>query len=211
MSLFAELQLGVAASVLFCVVVLTVMVIRTFAFGKRPTYAHPQGSRFSGVVYAFGQGMLPWEKETAAKHIWTYIGGILYHFGIFVAILFLAAALLRISISATLLQAIRILLTIGLVSGVTLLVKRTLKPHMRFLSGGDDYLANVLVDLFLLSALAATFKENASVVFSAIAIIIFIYIPFGKIRHCVFFFYSRILFGDFFGRRGVIPHLSNKA
>ena len=211
MSLFAILQLGVAASVLFCLVVLTVMVARTFAFGKRPTYANPQGNRFSGVVYAFGQGMLPWEKETAARHIWTYIGGILYHLGIFAAMLFLATVLLRISLFNALLQIVRVLLVIGLVSGVALLVKRRLKPHMRFLSGGDDYLANVLVDLFLLSALGATLKENASVVFSVIAIIIFLYIPFGKIRHCVFFFYSRILFGDFFGRRGVIPHPSNKA
>jgi nitrate reductase gamma subunit len=211
MSLFAILQLGVAASALFCLVVLTVMVIRTFAFGKRPTYANPQGNRFSGVVYAFGQGMLPWEKETAARHIWTYIGGILYHFGVFAAMLFLVTVLLRISLFNALLQIVRILLVIGSVSGVALLVKRMLKPHMRFLSGGDDYLANVLVDLFLLSALGATFQENASVVFFAIAIIIFLYIPFGKIRHCVFFFYSRILFGDFFGRRGVIPHPSNKA
>lgn len=198
------------ASVLFCIVVLTVMLIRTFAFGQRPIYAHPQGSRFSGIVYALGQGMLPWEKETASRHIWTYIGGILYHLGILIAFLFLATVLLRISLTATLLQLIRIMLFLGLVSGVALFIKRIFKPHMRLLSGGDDYLANILVDLLLLSALATIFNENVSFVFSVIAIIIFIYIPFGKIRHCVFFFYSRILFGDFFGKRGVLPHPSKK-
>ncbi|MGB2696422.1 MAG: hypothetical protein WBD28_01025, partial [Candidatus Zixiibacteriota bacterium] len=72
-------------------------------------------------------------------------------------------------------------------------------------------LANILVDLLLLSALAATFAKTLFVPFAVIAIIIFVYIPFGKIRHCVFFFYSRILFGDFFGRRGVIPHPSRKS
>jgi len=161
-------------------------------------------------VYALGQGMLPWEKETASRHIWTYIGGILYHLGIFMAFLFLAMVLLRISLSTALLQLMRIMLFIGSVSGVALLIKRILKPHMRLLSGGDDYLANVLVDLFLLSALAATFAETLFVPFAVIAIIIFIYIPFGKIRHCVFFFYSRIIFGDFFGKRGVLPHPSRK-
>jgi nitrate reductase gamma subunit len=211
MNLFTLLQLSLAASVLFCAVLLTVMVLRTFTFGKRPTYAHPRGSRLSGAVYAFTQGMLPWEKETASRHIWTYIGGILYHLGIFGAMLFLVMVLLRISLSATLLQVMRILLLLGLVSGMTLLIKRIFKPHMRFLSCGDDYLANILVDLLLLSALATTFNENVSFIFSVMAIIIFIYIPFGKIRHCVFFFYSRILFGDFFGRRGVIPHSSEKA
>lgn len=211
MSLFAVLKLGVLASVLFCLVVLTVMLLQTFTFGRRPTYAHPQGSSFAGIVYAFGLGMLPWEKESAAQHIWTYAGGILYHAGILMAMLFLATVLLRISLPATLLQAVRILLIIGVVSGVALLIKRILQPHMRFLSGGDDYLANVLVDLLLLLALTATFTETMLVPFPVIAIITFIYIPFGKLRHCVFYFYTRVLFGVFFGRRGVLPHPSKKA
>jgi hypothetical protein len=211
MSIFAVLKLGVAGSVLFCLVALTLMVMRTFAFGRRPTYAHPRGSSFAGIVYAFGLGMLPWEKESAGKHIWTYTGGILYHVGILMAMLFLATVLLRISLTQTFLQAVRILLVIGLISGVALIIKRILKPPMRFLSGGDDYLSNILVDLYLLFALAATFAETMLIPFLAVAIIIFIYIPFGKIRHCVFFFYSRVLFGDFFGKRGVVPHPSKKA
>jgi nitrate reductase gamma subunit len=210
MSIFAVLKLGVAASVLFCLVILTVTVMRTFAFGRRPTYAHSRGSGFGGILYAFGPGMLPWEKESAAKHIWTYWGGILYHAGILTAMMFLVTVLLGISPPQTFLQPVRILLLIGLISGVALLVKRTLKPQMRFLSGGDDYLANILVDLLLFFALAATFAEAMLVPFLAVAIIIFIYVPFGKLRHCVFFFYTRILFGDFFGKRGVVPHPTRK-
>ena len=60
--------------------------------------------------------MLPWEKESAAKHIWTYMGGILYHLGILIAMLSLATLLLRISLSAALLQVLRALLFIGLAS-----------------------------------------------------------------------------------------------
>lgn len=211
MSLLAVLKLGVAASVLFCLIVLTVILLQTFTFGRRPTYAHPRGSSFAGIVYAFGRGMLPWEKESAAKHIWTYVGGILYHIGILIAMLFLATVLLDISLSATFFLSVRILLVIGVVCGVMLLIKRMLKPQMRSLSSGDDYLANSLVDLLLLLALIATFTETILVPLLAIAIVIFIYIPFGKLRHCVFFFYSRILFGTFFGKRGVVPHPSKKA
>ena len=210
MSLFALLKLGVAASALFCLVVLTLLVARTFSFSRKPTYANPSGSSFAGILYAFGPGMLPWEKESAAKHIWTYVGGILYHLGILVAMLFLATVVLHISVSATFLQAGRILLVVGLVCGVALLVKRMLKPQMRSLSSGDDYLANMLVDLLLLSALVSTSTGTVQIAFLAIAIIIFVYIPFGKLRHCAFFFYSRILFGEFFGRRGVLPHPSKK-
>ncbi|MGB7061643.1 MAG: hypothetical protein WBF13_04730 [Candidatus Zixiibacteriota bacterium] len=162
-------------------------------------------------MYAFGPGMLPWEKESAAKHIWTYMGGILYHVGILMAMLFLATVVLHISLFAPFLQAARILLFIGVVCGVALLIKRILKAQMRSLSSGDDYLANSLVDLFLLSALTSTFTETVHMAFLFVAIIIFVYIPFGKLRHCAFFFYSRILFGEFFGRRGVLPHPSKKA
>jgi nitrate reductase gamma subunit len=210
MSPFTLLKPGVAASVLFCIVALAVILKRTLAFGRRQTYARPRGSSFAGIVYAFGRGMLPWEKESASKHILTYIGGILYHLGILTAMLSLAAVLLGVSLSPTLLQAVRIMLLISAVSGVALLIKRLLKPQMRSLNSGDDYLANILVDLFLLSALAATFAETMLVPFLVVAIITFIYIPFGKLRHCVFFFYSRILFGVFFGRRGVVPHPSRK-
>ena len=211
MSLLPILKLGVAASALFCLVMLTVLVARTLAVGRRPTYAQPRGSSFAGILYAFGSGMLPWEKESAAKHIWTYIGGILYHLGILVAMLFLATVVLGMPLSATFLAAARVLLVIGAVCGVALLIKRMLKAQMRSLSSGDDYLANVLVDLLLLSTLMSTFSEAVQMVFLVMAVIMFLYIPFGKLRHCAFFFYSRILFGQFFGRRGVLPHPSKKA
>lgn len=154
--------------------------------------------------------MLPWEKESAAKHIWTYMGGILYHIGILVTMLFLATLLLRISFPMIFLYLARVLLAISLFCGVALLIKRILKPHLRSLSSGDDYWANFLVDFFILLALISTYAEKVLIPFLIIAIITFIYIPFGKLRHCVFFFYSRIIFGTYFGKRGVLPHLSRK-
>lgn len=150
--------------------------------------------------------MLPWEKESAAKHIWTYIAGILYHVGILTGMLFLVTVLLRISLPVVILEMVRITLAVGMVGGLALLIKRITQPHMRILSDGGDYLANIIIDLLILSALATTFTETMLVPFSTIAIITFIYVPFGKIRHCVFFFYTRVLFGDFFGKRGVLPH-----
>jgi nitrate reductase gamma subunit len=205
------LKWGVAASALFCLTILLIIIARTLALGRIPTYARATGSSLAGIVYAFGLGMLPWEKESAAKHIWTYIGGILYHLGTLTAILFLATIVLNISVPDMLLQPGRILLAMGLVSGVALLIKRLLKPQMRSLSSADDYLSNILVDLLLLSALAATFVQSALVLFMIVAICTFVYVPFGKLRHCAFFFYSRILFGSFFGRRGVLPHPSREA
>jgi hypothetical protein len=88
---------------------------------------------------------------------------------------------------------------------VGLLLKRSVFGYMRHISGPDDFIANALVDLFLLSALLNSFLGGLQSFFWGAAIILFLYIPLGKIRHCFFFFYSRILFGVFFGRRGVYP------
>ena len=208
MSLVLLLRLAVALSTIYCFIALVVLVARTFSFGRPPRYAKAQGSPAKGIVYAFGQGMLPWEKESASKHLPTFFAGILYHAGIFAAIFFLITALLLIKLPDVAIQIVRLLAVIGLASGIGLLVKRSALPYMRFISCLDDYIANILVGLLLLSAILATYYHVLQLVMMAVAIILLLYIPAGKIRHCVFFFYSRILFGRFFGRRGTLPHPS---
>jgi hypothetical protein len=94
-------------------------------------------------------------------------------------------------------------MAVGFFAGSGLLLKRILKSRMRFLSCPDDYVANILVDLFILSGLVCSRLTAACPGFFILAILTFFYIPLGKIRHCFFFFYSRILFGSYFGRRGL--------
>ena len=77
------LKWGVVASFLNCITFLIIMVLKTSSFGKMPVYAKPQGKGKEGIFYAFGKGMMPWEKDSARRHILTYIGGMLYHGGIF--------------------------------------------------------------------------------------------------------------------------------
>jgi len=210
MSLVLLLRLGVVLSAIYCLIALTILVARTFSFGKQPTYAKAQGSAAKGVVYAFGQGMLPWEKESASKHLPTFFAGILYHAGIFAAIFFLITALLLFKLPDVAIRIVRLLAVIGLLSGIGLLVKRFALPYMKFISCLDDYIANILVGLLLLSTILATYYYVLQFAMMAVAITLLLYIPVGKIRHCVFFFYSRILFGTFFGRRGTLPHPSTE-
>ena len=83
------LKYGVILSFLLSIISLTILVLKTFSFGKKLLYAEPRGNKKKGIFYAFGRGMMPWEKESARKHLPTYIGGILYHTGIFVALIYL--------------------------------------------------------------------------------------------------------------------------
>lgn len=204
------LRLGVALSAVYCVIALTVLIARTFSFGRPPRYAKAHGSATKGIIYAFGQGMLPWEKESASKHLPTFFAGIFYHAGIFAAIFFLLSALLTIKLSDIVIQIVRLLTVIGLLSGIGLLVKRTALSYMRSISCLDDYVANILVGVLLLSTILATYYYVLQFALLAVAIMLLLYIPAGKIRHCAFFFYSRILFGTFFGRRGALPHPSTQ-
>jgi nitrate reductase gamma subunit len=137
-----------------------------------------------------------------------YGAGLLYHAGIFCALALLAAETFVFTLPGFAVRVLRLGLAIGAAAGVGILVKRAVRPLSRALSRTEDYAANILVDLFLLAGWAATLTRTATAPFLGISILLFVYIPLGKIRHCLFFFPSRIFFGGLFGRRGVLPPVS---
>ena len=195
---------------LFCLLGLVFLLIKTLGFGSRTYFSRPDGSEKKGIWYAFTSGMMPWVKESAKKHLPTYITGVLFHVGIFTAMLFLVIKILAIGYPDWILTPIRILFIVSISAGIGLLIKRMVKPEMTVISCVDDYISNLTVTAFILGALAATFTDSLLFLFYLIAIGMFLYIPLGKIRHCFFFFYTRILFGRFFGRRGIFPRKSVK-
>jgi hypothetical protein len=210
MQLITVLEYGVIISFFISVISLSILVLKTFSFGKRQLYAEPKGDVKKGIVYAFGKGMMPWEKESAGKHLPSYLGGILYHLGVFAGFFYLVFTLVSVDLPALVLLFMRILLVVGVISGVALLLKRILSPQMRVLSCPDDFAANIIVNIFVLTALLHTFYPGIIHFFFLAAIVMFLYMPVGKIRHCFFFFYTRILFGMFYGRRDIFPPKSHE-
>ena len=194
-----------AASALFCLAALIVLVLRTRAAGKNEFYSAPRTGSLGGVVYAFGRGMMPWEKESAGLHLPTFLGGILYHGAIFLALAYILWIILLPGLPRPH-ALLRPIFAAGAAVGLALLAKRVFSPQLRRLSCADDFLANLFVDLLLLLCLLHTYAAASEPALLLTACALFVYIPFGKIRHCFFFFYTRILFGVFFGRRGVFPH-----
>jgi hypothetical protein len=202
------LKYGVVISMLFSAVTLSILVIKTFSFGRKKLYAESKGDVKKGIAYAFIKGMMPWEKESAGNHLPTYLCGILYHSGIFISLFYIITVLIPITLPDIVILIIQVLCLSALFSGLALLIKRILTPFMRELSCPDDVAANILVDIFLILAFLHTFSRGITPYFYLVAIIMFLYIPLGKIRHCFFFFYVRILYGIFYGRRGVFPSKS---
>ena len=199
------LKAGVVAAALYAVIALIYLLRKAAAFGSPIFYSKEKGSRIKGIMYAFGRGMMPWEKESAGKHLLSYLAGVTYHAGIFIALLSLRFVLWVVVLPSAILLLCQIILLAGGSCGAGLLVKRISSAEMKVISCLDDYVANIIVDLFIFSALLHSFLFASTPVFYGIAIVMFLYIPVGKIRHCFFFFLTRILFGIFFGRRDVFP------
>jgi hypothetical protein len=63
-----------------------------------------------------------------------------------------------------------------------------------------------LTTLFIAVTGLAVINESFLIPMYLIGAITFVYVPLGKIRHCLYFFFSRTFFGKFFGRRAVFPH-----
>lgn len=204
------LRFGVISSFLFSIISLSILALKTLSFGKKPLYAKPRGDAKKGVLYAFGRGMLPWEKESSSKHLPSYFAGMLYHAGVFAALFYLLSLLFSLELSGFLVNILRFLFGLGSLGGVTLLSKRIFLPAMRKISCPDDFASNIIADLFLIFAFVRAYSAGTTPIFFLLAIVMFLYIPVGKIRHCVFFFYTRILFGLFYGRRGVLPPRTHK-
>jgi len=93
--------------------------------------------------------------------------------------------------------------------------RRIAIPSLRNVSNVDDYLALGLTTLLLTSGVAAIVlclndkPDNPAVlVFFLIACFFMIYEPFSKIAHWVFYPFSRAMFGQTFGGRGVLRRLA---
>lgn len=167
-----------------------------------------------GVLYAFTLGMAPWEKESTRLHWLAYIRGILFHLGIFAALALFVSALIptvRLDLLPVWLKwPLVALLGLGGVLGFAGIFMRLSEANTRVLSLPDDYFSVFLTSLFVILGLAVLLAPAMLPVFFIIGGLLALYLPFSKIRHCMYFFYSKFFFGLGFGRRGVIGQPKSK-
>jgi nitrate reductase gamma subunit len=192
-------------AILFAIVGLTIRVARLLAHPAVHDPSPPKASARKGIFYAFTLGMLPWKKESARLHPLVYLRGVLFHIGVFTFIVLLFVSLfVNIShISGRL--AFSPFLGLGLIAGVTAMVARFTDRNLRALSRPDDYISLALVTLVLLSGLTFVLNITSRTVFWGFVSVLCLYLPWSKIPHVAYFFFSRTVFGVMFGRRGVLP------
>jgi len=105
--------------------------------------------------------------------------------------------------------------------GIGLTIKRFISKKLQPISHIDDYFSVILVTLFqLISALLFTsfafhdffhhfFSHNMHggtiCTYYFISALLFFYLPFGKLKHTVYYFVARYHLGFFYGGRGTWP------
>ncbi len=167
----------------------------------------PKGSAQRGLVYAFTLGMAPWAKESTRLHWVSYLRGIAFHIGIFagLAVLFVSPWL---SLVPWAVHALFALLTgLGAVMGVAGGIMRIAEHELRSISTPDDHTAVWLVTAWLAVTALALVAMNALPLMWLVAAVMLFYAPLGKIRHCIYFYFGRLFFGLYIGRRGIVRGL----
>jgi hypothetical protein len=199
------LRIGVLACAVWVIVAWVAQLRSARAFGRRTVWAAPARPAWKGVAYAFGPGMSPAAKESVRDHLPAYFAGVAYHAGIFTALLVLGVSLTGVALASALLPGATILTALGACAGTVLLVRRANSPLLRAISSPDDYVSNLLTTAVIALAFVRTLAPAAEPAFLAGGMLLLLYAPLGKIRHCLFFFVTRASSGAFFGRRGVFP------
>jgi len=178
-----------------------------------------KGSKAGGVVMSFLKGILvwpfiPWVKNTFKRNPLIYIGGGLFHLGLFVVLLLGTAhmlvwkSLLGFGWATLPLPIVDWLAAASITGMLILLVNRIVNPVLKLISGPAEYLAWLFVFLPMVTGYALThhlwFRYEVMYSLHMISVdVLLIWIPLSRISHFIFYFFSRAIHGQEFGKRGV--------
>ncbi len=164
-------------------------------------------SAMHGVLYAFTIGMAPWTKESARRHMVAYMRGVGFHIGVFVGLAGLVISPFLASLPSIIATLIAVVTGFGTLMGIGGGILRLAEHNLRSISTPDDHAAVWLVTLFLAMMTWAFVVPSYMPVMYVVAAVMLVYAPLGKIKHCIFFYFGRLLFGYHIGRRGIVRGL----
>lgn len=199
------------AALAISVAMLLIQLIKLISAGKPKDLSKGAGNVSAGVAYSYTKAMSPMEKESAYLHLPTYAAGMIYHAGIFASLglfLFFITSLFEFPQIVSIIAG-SILVISGL-CGLAILLKRFINAGLRSLSGADDYISNILTTLAIFATAAYLLYEQAELSYYLIVSVLLLWIPLGKTRHLLYFFFARYHLGYFFGKRGTWPPKSLK-
>ena len=205
------IQIVSLVALAFCFVMMLAHFVRIVRLGKPKDFSVKSGSVAKGVAYANTVAMMPANKESAYMHLPTYAAGIIYHLGTFLSLLLFVLSLFNLNAyyPQWLSLALAACLLVSGVCGTVLLIKRFVNKNLHSLANPDDYLSNFFTTLlhFATACYLAFAGCCCSVpyIYYISATLLLVYMPFGKLRHVVYYFAARYHLGFFYGWRNVWP------
>jgi nitrate reductase gamma subunit len=180
-----------------------------------------RGSKATGVVKTYLKGLLvlpfiPWIKRTFGRNPLTYIAGGLFHLALLGVIIFgtphmlVWKSLLGFGWPTLPQPVTDWLAAVGIVALVILLINRLTQPVLKLITRAPVWLNWTLVFLPFVTGYVMTHHLwfRYEVLFSLHMItvdVLLIWIPFSRISHFLFYFFSRTFQGAQAGKRAVNP------
>ena len=196
-------------------------LVTVIALGFSKDRVPATGSKAGGVVKSFLKGIfiwpfVPWVKGTFNGNPIIFLAGGLFHLGLFVVTILGAAhmlvwkSLLGFGWPTLPLPIVDFLAAVSIISMIALLILRRTHPVLRLISGVPEFVNWLLVFLPMLTGYMMThhlfFRYEVLFSIHMIAVnVMLIWIPFSRISHFVFYFFSRVIHGTEFGKRAVNP------
>lgn len=166
------------------------------------------GNPKMGVLKSYSSIFMPWSMESSRKHGFRWLLFGLYHIGAGVAILnTFTMPFAQQFMTETVSIIFAILIAPSVLVGLIKLVQRITKPELRHISTFDDYFSLITLEFFLffgVMALTINTPFWRTWYFIITAFFLF-YVPFSKISHYIYYFFSHVLTGWRYGYRGINP------
>lgn len=204
---FAEFDLQIIALSVFALL----YAIKAWTLARLPMKwenAPAKGKPGAGIGYSYAATVVPSMMSSATQHPLRWLEFGIYHVGAGLAIL---STFTLPFAPGLMIQPVRIVFSIAvaaaLVVGAIRLWRRSTDPNLRVISTPDDYFSLAAVEVFFFLTVM-TLVTNAPawrLAYFLVTAAFLFYVPFSKISHYVYWFFSRVLMGVRYGRRGVMP------
>jgi nitrate reductase gamma subunit len=196
-------------------------LVRVLLLGWSRDRVPSKGSKALGMGISYAKAaviwpFIPWVKKTFVSNPLMYLAGGLFHLGLFVVI-FLGTAhmlawksLLGFGWFTLPLPVVDWFAAVAIVAMIALLINRLVHPVLKLLTGLPEWLNWLFVFLPMVTGYAMThhmfFAYEVLFSLHMLAVdMMLIWIPFSRISHFMFYFFSRAIHGTQFGKRAVLP------
>jgi hypothetical protein len=196
-------------------------LVRLLLLGWPRDRVESRGSKLLGVVKTYLKGFLvlpfvPWVKRTFGANAMTYIAGGIFHLSLFAVIIFgtphmlVWKSLLGFGWPTLPLPVTDWLAAIGIIALIILLINRLTHPVLKQITRAPIWWNWAFVFLPFVTGYMMTHHLwlRYEVLFSLHMItvdVLLIWIPFSRISHFLFYFFSRTIHGAQAGKRAVNP------